>query len=490
MNRRRGLPKLKVWLTGALERARHLGRGGLGGVRLPSLPWMRKNRRKLSLARVLERAPSEELEGQGQLAEPGVQAEVDRPNAARSGLLGGLGTLLLWALPLVMAAAAFAVPLLGVRAYEYVMQSGYFHVREVVIDQTSTRSTMAPDKPYRPHLTREEILATAGIGAGTHLLEADVAAMTDKLMAHPWIRWARIEKHLPDILVVHVVEHVPSAYLAPHLDRDDGRPTAGEAVPNLLLVDELGEVFAESAPGLTLRLPVVTGVGVSRLSPMDPELSRELIAGLNVLRLWEGQGLARRYPVGELRLLPGGAYALVVEVIDMNGGAMGVTEIVLGRGPFREKLLRTEFILEHLFAQSKVADYILLDVVDDLDPRAVELAGARVVVKAELGVDPVEALDELVRRESTVPESAAPGPARAPRAERRPAPADEAEPASEAVPALEAELETGPPTEPEPLPASEEPPSPGIENHQEDTDAPSEAAPLTGGRPAEDFGQE
>lgn len=483
MNRRRGLPKFKVLLVGALERANTLGKGALGALRVPGL---RKNRRKLALSRVFERPEAEQVAGESKSDLVSESAPIQR--ARRGGLLGAVGTLLLWALPLFLAAAAFAVPLLGVRAYEYVMQSGYFHVREVVIDQTSTRSTMAPDKPYRPHLSRDEVLATAGIGAGTHLLEADVAAMTDKLMAHPWIRWARIEKELPDILIVHVVEHVPSAYLAPHLDRDDGRPTAGEAVPNLLLVDELGEVFAESTPGLTMTLPVVTGVGVSRLSPMDPELSRELIAGLNVLRLWEGQGLARRYPVGELRLLPGGAYALVVEVIDMNGGAMGVTEIVLGRGPFREKLLRTEFILEHLFAQSKVADYILLDVVDDLDPRAVELAGARVVVKADLGVDPVEALDELVRRESALPASATPSPARAPRAQRRPAGAGV--PADEAVPALETEPETGPPTEPEPLPASEEPPSPGIENQQEDTDAPSEAAPLTGGRPAEDFGQE
>lgn len=483
MNRRRGLPKLKVLLGGALERASTLSRSALGALRIPG---MRKNRRKLALSRVFERPETEQVPGEPTAGFDTESAPIER--ARRGGLLGAVGTLMLWALPLGLAAAAFAVPLLGVRAYEYVMQSGYFHVREVVIDQTSTRSTMAPDKPYRPHLSRDEVLATAGIGAGTHLLEADVAAMTDKLLAHPWIRWAHIEKELPDVLIVHVVEHVPSAYLAPHLDIDDGRPTAGEAVPNLLLVDELGEVFAESKPGLTMPLPVVTGVGVSRLSPMDPELSRELIAGLNVLRLWGGQGLARRYPVGELRLLPGGAYALVVEVIDMNGGTMGVTEIVLGRGPFREKLLRAEFILEHLFAQSKVADYILLDVVDDLDPRAVEIAGARVVVKADLGVDPVEALDELVRRESSLPDNAAPSPARAPRAGRRPAGAGA--PVDEAVPALETELETGRPTEPEPLPASEEPPSPGIENHQEDTDAPSEAAPLTGGRPAEDFGQE
>lgn len=476
MNRRRGLPKLKVLLGGALDRMSSLGRSALGALRVPG---MRKNRRKLALSRVFER-PDQDVPGEAMDVSNPLGGSPTQPAPRRSGVLGAVGTLLLWALPLVLAAAAFAVPLLGVRAYEYVMQSGYFHVREVIIDQSSTRSTMAPDKPYRPHLSREEILSTAGIGAGTHLLEADLEAMTRKLLEHPWIRWARIEKDLPDVLIVHVVEHVPSAYLAPHLDNESGRPTAGEAVPNLLLVDELGEVFAESTPGLTLPLPVVTGVGVSRLEPMDAELSRDLIAGLNVLRLWEGQGLSRRYPVGELRLLPGGAYALVVEVIDPNGARMGITEVVLGRGPFREKLLRTEFILEHLFAQSKVADYILLDVVDDLDPRAVELAGARVVVKADLGVDPIEALDELVRRESALPASAPERPVRRPRgngASGRP---------GVAAPGGDAATEP----EPEPLPASEEPPSPGIQNHQEDTDAPSEAAPLTGGRPAEDFGQE
>jgi hypothetical protein len=438
MNRRRGLPRIGAFLRGATEPLRTLGAKVWSRLHLPGL---RKNRRKL-LARPTAPTPTE-----------GVVAETSKP------VVTGIKLLLLWALPLVAAATAFAIPLLGVRAYEYVMQSGYFHVREVVVDQTSTRSLMAPDAPYRPRLTREEILTTAGIGAGTHLLEADLEAMTQKLEAHPWVRWARIEKDLPDVLIVHVVEHVPSAILAPHLESSGG-PTAAETLPQLLLVDELGEVFAQYPTGLNLALPVITGVGVARLEPMDPELPHQLIAGLNVMRLWQGQGLARRYPIGELRLLPGGAYGLVVEVIDSSGASMGATEVVLGRGPFRDKLLRVEFILEHLFAQNKVAEYVLLDVGDDLDPRSVELAGARVVVKADLAVDPVEALDELVRHEAS-----SPAPERAPRPDTPPAPTPEALP----------ELEEPPPVE---------------HPHAEETDAPSEAAPLTGGRPAEELGQE
>lgn len=457
MNRRRGLPRMNGLLSGALDKTRQLGSALVARLRLPGF---RGNRRKLMARPAIQ--PAAESHGE---TETSGEAETRRP------VLSGIGTFLLWALPVVAAATAFVIPLLGVRAYEYVMESGYFHVREVIVDQTSTRSLMAPDKVYRPHLSRDEILATAGIGAGTHLLEADLSEMTAKLEKHPWVRWARIEKDLPDVLIVHVVEHVPSAIVAPQLE-STGAPTAGEVVPQLLLVDELGEVFAECPTGLSLDLPVITGVGVGRLEPMDPELAEELRAGLNVMRLWQSQGLARRYPVGEIRLLPGGAYGLVVEVIDMNGGRMGATEVVLGRGPFREKLLRVEFILEHLYAQSKVAEYVLLDVGDDLDPRSIELAGARVVVKADLAVDPVEALDELVRREASTP-----APVRAP----TPAARDEAERAPRNAPSI--------PT-PEALPELEEPPTVAPHHAEEETDAPSEAAPLTGGRPAEELGQE
>lgn len=449
MNRRQGLPRMGVLLKKGRERLVAIA-SGLGRLKLS-----RKNRRRLGA----RPAPAR------QLAESSSEADGAPPDEKKA--LTKLGVFFAWVAPLIAAGVAFAVPLIGVRAYEYVMTSDYFHVREVIVDQARTRPLHAPLAALTPRLSKEEVLAVAGISAGTHLLEADLEAMRQRLLAHPWVRWAEVERDLPDALIVHVVEHVPSAILAPHLEVDAGQPSAGEAVPTLLLVDELGEVFAECPPDLSLELPVITGIGVSRLEDKDDEALRgELAAALNVGRIWASQGLARRYPVGEIRLMPGGAYTLVVEVRDAANARLGVTEVVLGRGPFREKMLRVEFILEHLFAQGKTAEYVLLDAGDD-DPRATEIAGARVVVKADLAVDPVEALEALVRREAVEP-AAAPRP-RAPSPPRQRPLAPSPEPAA-------------------PTPLDEAPPHDNP--HAEESEAPSEAAPLTGGRPAEDFQEE
>jgi len=345
--------------------------------------------------------------------------------------------------PLAAAVAAFTVPLLGVRAYEYVMQSGYFHVREVVVDHV----TQPGEKPVgEPHITREELLKIAGIDAGTHIIDADVDAMTKRLIDHPWIRWAHIDRELPDKLIVHVVEH---------------RPTALLAADEIYIVDELGVPFAIAPADFTLALPVISGIETERLS--DPKesaaIEAQLASALNILRIWDGQGLAVRYPVGELRLDGGGRVAVVLE-----GKTVGcATEIVLGRGPFREKLFRVEWVLEHLRSIGKTAEYILLDLGDDAAPGSVEMGGARVVVKTDLGP---ESADTAGRKPAPVVEPSAPAKPVTKPAAHAVAPSASATPT--AVPAN--------------IPVSNEPDT--------DLEEGAEAAPISGGRPADDDGQE
>jgi|GEM_PF-875490 len=423
-------------------------------LRLPVLS--KKNRKKLKL---FTRAQSEGVRDGSLDLEFGEDAAAAQARPPRSKTHPRLSGLARWTLgvlaflaPVAAALAAFTVPLLGVRAYEYVMQSGYFHVREVLVEHVTQPGYTAPE----PHLAREELLKIAGIDAGTHVLGADVDAMTQRLSDHPWIRWARIDRELPDTLVVHVVEHQPTAFLA---------------ADELYLVDELGVPFAVAPADFTMSLPVISGIETERLSdPKEsPAIGQQLAAALNILRIWEAQGLARRYPVGELRLQGGGTVALVLE-----GKTVGnATEIVLGRGPFREKLFRVEWVLEHLRSIGKTADYILLDLGDDA-PDSIEMGGARVVVKTDLG-----------------PESAD-------TAGRRPAPV--AEPTAAATP--DAATTAGMPTAPaHPTDAHEPPSGPHAapsanpanipESNEPDADLEgAEAAPVSGGRPADDNGQE
>ncbi len=355
MNRRRGERRFQLPSLQSL-------RGVLAKVRLPTLS--RKNRRKGSLF-----AKRAEAESTTTARSPGAANATSEAAPTRSRPWQWVLAFLAFAAPLAAAVVAFVMPLLGVRAYDYVMESGYFNVREVLVDHV----TRPGDKPLTPHLSREELLALAGIDAGTQVIDADIDRMTEQLVASPWVRWAKIDRELPDKLVLHVVEHRPSAFLA---------------ADELYLIDELGEPFAVAPADFAERLPVISGIAQERLddAKASPAIARELQSALNVLQIWASQGLSRRYPVGELRIQGGGSLALVLE-----GKTVGAaTEIVLGRAPFREKLFRVEWVLEHLRSIGKTADYILLDLADDAREgyaSAVDIGGARVVVKTELGAE-------------------------------------------------------------------------------------------------------
>ncbi len=449
----KGLPSLASARLGALA----------AKLRLPRLS--RKNRRQVKLVDRVTRSSPRPTED---VAQP-----TERLTWRRR-----LWLIAAWLAPIAAAGLAFVLPVISARSYEYVMESGYFHVRHVVVDQTSTRVKLYPGaEAPTPCLSKNEILEIAGIGAGTHLLEADIDAMSSKLEAHPWIRWAKVERELPDTLHVHVIEHVPTAFLAP-LVEFSGDVTA--AVPGLALVDELGEVFAPADFDTVLRLPVISGIALSRLEATSETASiqKDLAAALNVLRIWNTQKLSRRYPVGELRILPGGAYALVLE----GRGVGAPTEVMLGRGPFREKLLRLEFVLEHLRDAGKLPEYVLLDLSDEADPQAIEVGGARVVVKANLAFDAVEAIAESVKTDKADESDTPPERVRDQEpasVEDRPVPAVKSRPVRN-NPQAGAEAETVPEA-----PGSDAP-------HENDNapDSPGEGAPLTGGRPADDLGEE
>ena len=353
-----------------------------------------------------------------------------------------------WAAPFLLAMLAFAVPIVGVRGYEYVSESAYFQVHQVLVDGG-------------PHISRDELVQLAGITPGMRVLGADVDTMAARLRMNPWIRSARVERELPDTLIIDVVEHVPAAYLA-----------AGE----LWLVDTLGQPFLVAPATHAERLPMLTvdaalmprsedGSAVpeaARAAQLDT-LRPALQAALNMAHIWTEMKLARRFPIGEIHIDGPRGYTIVLE----GQQAGDATEVVLGRGPFREKLFRLEYVLESLRAQGKHADYVLLDEGDVVGPGAAKRAGdrasdriggARVVVKADLADDPSDALDDAIQPHPLGARPASRGAASPPRAPGNSAHDPQPDqPADGAV-----------------TPVGDDAPS----------DEPNEVVPLSGGRPA------
>lgn len=269
--------------------------------------------------------------------------------------------LLAWMLPMAAALLAFTTPFVGARAYEYIMRSGHFYVREILVSGNH-------------HLSADAVKDLAGIRPGTHVLAADLSAMEDALKTNPWVAAARVERELPDHLSVHIDEHVPAAYLA---------------LGDLMLVDNGGEPFAVADPWDDQELPIVTGI---REDAFNDEATAaqgraDLRAAINLTRLYGSMGLAGRWGIGEVRVEAGRRLTLV-----LSGTG---TEAVLGRGPYRQKLYRLEWVLEKLFDEGKTAEYVLLDGSDGQGPEGDD---GRVVVAADLAPDPDAAAEQAARR--------------------------------------------------------------------------------------------
>ena len=272
--------------------------------------------------------------------------------------------ILLWLLPTAAAVAAFATPFLGARAYEYLMSTGHFMVRDVMVAGAK-------------HLEQPEILSLAGIRSGTHILASDLNAMERRIESHPWVANAQVQRELPDRLIVTIDEHRPVAYMV--LDR-------------MWLVNASGEPFSEATRGNILPLPIITGLKPSAFaedaSTAEAAVGRaDVRAAVNLARLYTEVGLTNRWPVAEVRVETGGRMTIVVSEIG--------TEAVLGTGPYRQKLYRLEWVLEKLHQDSKSADYVLLD---GGGPRTGMRDDGKVVVASDLARTQSEIAEEAVRR--------------------------------------------------------------------------------------------
>src|SRR5262249_23071337 len=97
------------------------------------------------------------------------------------------------------------------------------------------------------HVSREEILTTAGISGTTSLVFLDVEQARDRLKTNPWIADATVLKLYPGQLQIGIKERVAFA-----LWQKDGRVS--------VIADDGTVLEPYVAPGLT-QLPLVVGSG-------------------------------------------------------------------------------------------------------------------------------------------------------------------------------------------------------------------------------------
>ena len=173
---------------------------------------------------------------------------------------------------MLLVGSTVGISLLLILAYDAVTQSSYFEARTITVQGNQ-------------RFSKETILGRAGLKLHDNILSVNLNMLRSKLISHPWIAGAEIQRELPDAIHIQVKERVPIAIV------DLGRPA--HLVPNegagvstrLFFLDEGGEIFKPADPSDKVRVPVVTGLALSDIDFNDESRSRFFRAVMEVLRL-------------------------------------------------------------------------------------------------------------------------------------------------------------------------------------------------------------
>jgi cell division septal protein FtsQ len=154
-----------------------------------------------------------------------------------------------------LAGCMVGTSLLLIFAYDFVTQSSYFEAQAITVEGNERVSS-------------DMILKEAGIGLRDNILSVNLHTIRHRVMAHPWIAAAEIERELPDTIHIRVRERIPIAIV------ELNRP---------YYLDEEGEIFKPVEFSDVVRVPVVRGLPVSDIDFGDPWRSQLFTAVMEVL---------------------------------------------------------------------------------------------------------------------------------------------------------------------------------------------------------------
>jgi cell division protein FtsQ len=94
--------------------------------------------------------------------------------------------------------AVVALPALLTVVFAAATYTPLFHLRDVQVEGAR-------------EVSRDRVLALAGVGPGTNVFHLDADAIERALVADPWIASATVERHLPGDVVIRIQERAPVA---------------------------------------------------------------------------------------------------------------------------------------------------------------------------------------------------------------------------------------------------------------------------------------
>jgi cell division protein FtsQ len=249
----------------------------------------------------------------------------------------------------VGAAGVVFVSLFFVFVHDVFTQSEHFQARQIQVEGAR-------------RLPPKTVFAQADVRPGINVLAVNLAAARKRLLAHPWIAEAQIQREIPSTLRIRIREHVGAAVV------DVGRK---------FLLNPQGEIFKEWESSDPADLPAVTGLAFADLRAVDrsaaagglaffdqdaavtapPPVSRPMDAVLQLLTLGRDPGSI--LPTPELRSIR------VDRELGLTVVAYAENRVIrLGYNDYPAKYHLLRDLLAFFRAQPDVADLERIDLTD------------------------------------------------------------------------------------------------------------------------------
>lgn len=228
-----------------------------------------------------------------------------------------------------MAGTALLLTVLFV-GYRAVTKATFFRLKNIEVSTTQK-------------VSREDILAIAGIAPGNDLLRMNLKLMGEQLARNPWIETVRINRYFPDRLTVTVTEREPFAVVN---------------MGFVYYLDKKGTIFKALSQGDKLDYPVLTGFTEEALTS-DPAGTKEaLLQACELLNVLQQKGPQMLADLSEVHYEKGYGFTLF--------STTGALQVKVGDGDFSPRIERFARIYNELMAQRSTLQSVDLDYNDKI----------------------------------------------------------------------------------------------------------------------------
>jgi cell division septal protein FtsQ len=186
-------------------------------------------------------------------------------------------------------------------------------------------------------LSREEILIRCGVRAGSNLLALDLSRIKRDLETIPYVESAAVERVLPHVLRLRIVERTPVARVTV-FDPVGNGSAAGRTFyldPRGAVMPAQFNVTSPDDPFATVSVPQITGVNPTDLRPGGTVSDSAVLWALNVLPLYREVGMELFARIRSIDVSERGVLRLRLD----NG-----VEATLGPADLQRQLLRLGFL--------------------------------------------------------------------------------------------------------------------------------------------------